>query len=607
MKKTLLESLVDYNMAMLRALADVRGAVLTSNHQSAAVEELAAQLSTPTSVAIALTDLSPAEREALATLQAAGGWMETPRFARRFGAVRTMGPARLERERPWESPANPAEGLWYRGLIFKGFRQTEAGVVEVVYVPDDLLTLLPEVSPRELTFALAPAATPPRVQPATVDLVEDVFGVLVHVRNHDVRLGPDDTLRPKDLQAINALFVSPAPAANVAHDDRLAFVLRLCRASDLVAVAQGRLVLNPNPARAWLQAPPARRLLELQMAWRDDADWNDLWHVPSLKPQPTGWKNNPILARRKVLGFLAHCRPGTWYGLDDLVTTVKSVDPDFQRPGGDYTTWYIHDQHGEPLMGFEHWDEVEGALLRYVLSGPLHWLGVTDLGFEEDPDSPAAFRLAETGLPLLGLAPSPATAPAEGPVPSAVEGPVPSAVEGPVPSAVEGPVPSAVEGPVPSTVEGPVLVVRDDLTVRIRTDASLYDRFQLSRFADLMEREADRVSYRISSASLARARRQGITVGQVSAFLRRASGDRVPASVLDGLRRWHDRSGAIWLEQGVVLRVDRPETLKALRQDRAIAPLLGDVLGPQAVLVPRANVSRVRRWLAEQGYLETGD
>ena len=567
MNKSLADSLVDYDMAMLRALAETRGAVLTSNHQPTAVEELAAQLSAPASVAIALDDLSPAESEALAALQAAGGWMETPRFARRFGAVRTMGPARLERERPWESPVNPAEGLWYRGLIFKGFRQTEAGVVEVVYIPDDLLALLPTAPPPEPPFAPEPTTTPPRVQPATSALVEDVFAVLVHVRNHPVRLTPDGSLRPTDLQAINALTVSPVPAARAARDERLAFVLNLCHASKLVTAAQGCLVLNPESARAWLQASPARQLLTLQTAWREDPDWNDLWHVPSLKPQPTGWKNDPVLARRRVLGFLARCRPGEWYGLDDLVAAIKSADPDFQRPDGDYTTWYIHDQAGEPLMGFEHWDEVEGALIRYLLSTPLHWLGVTDLGFEKDATFPSAFRLASTGLSLLNLAPPPE----------------------------------------PSAVEGPALVVRDDFTVRVRREASLYQRFQLARFAEFTGREADRVHYRISPASLARARRQGITAEQIRAFLVRASGEQVSSRVLNDLRRWYDRGGSVHLIEGTVLRVDHPETLKALRRDSAIAPLLGEVLGPQAVLVPRKNVSQVRRWLIQQGYLETGD
>jgi hypothetical protein len=585
MKKTLRESLVDYDMALLRALAEMRGALLTSNHQPTAVDELAAQLVSPASVAIACADLSPAEVEALAELQAAGGWMETPRFVRRFGAARPMGPGRLERERPWLAPTNPAEGLWYRGFIFKGFRQAEAGLVEVTYLPDDLLALLPTVPPAAPAFALEPAPAPSHVRPADSDLVEDVFSLLVYLRNHAVQVGPGDTLPLKDLQAVNALCVDPVPAASAAGDDRLALVVRLCRAAGLATVNQDRLAPHPPPdrqmkgaglaphpppdrqmkgaglaldadrVRGWLQATPAGRLAGLQAAWRDDPDWNDLWHVSTLRPQPTGgWKNDPRLARQKVLGFLAGCRPGAWYRLDDFVAAVKAADPDFQRPDGDYTAWYLHDQRGQSLMGFEHWDEVEGALLRSLVAGPLHWLGVTDLGCDADSGPAVAFRLA------------------------------------------------AAPGDEASTP--PPMTVGDDCTVHVLLTTSLYDRFQLARFADLVQRRADGVAYRISPASLARARRQGISVEQIGSFLARVSAQQVPLKALEALQRWHQRGGAIRLERGVILRVDHPDTLAALRRHPALAPLLGEALGPQAVLVPQANIQRVRHWLVEQGYLD---
>ena len=572
MKKTLYESLVDYDMALLRALAEVRGAVLASHHRLTAAEELAQQLATPASLAIALADLSPAEAEALAALLAAGGWMEAPRFARRFGTPRKMGPGRLERQRPWLAPANPAEGLWYRALIFKGFRQTESGVGEVVYIPQDLLPALssdgPRAGVRDTGVRVQPAPPPPHVQPASSDLVEDVFGVLVTVRNRGVRVKPDGSFHAGDLQAINALCVSPLPAALVADDGRLAFTLGLCRAARLVGLSQGRLTLKANPARAWLQATPDRRLLALQTAWRDDPDWNDLWHVPSLRPQPTGWKNEPRLARRQVLAFLAGCQPGAWVALDDFIAAVKASAPDFQRPDGDYTAWYIHGLDGQPLMGFEHWDQVEGALLRYLIGGPLHWLGVTDVGLPREAGPPTAFRLAGPSLALLELAP-------------------------PAPA-----------GSTPAPATPPALAVHGDFSVDLAPGASMVARFQLARFADFLGRQGDQVRYGLSPASLARARRQGIAGEQIGAFLARASGGRVPTGVTRALREWQARRGSARLEQGVVLRVDRPETLAALRRQPALARLLGEELGPRAVLVPQANLRQVRAWLAEQGYLE---
>ena len=48
---------------------------------------------------------------------------------------------------------------------------------------------------------------------------------------------------------------------------------------------------------------------------------------------------------------------------------------------------------GEYLRGFEHWDEVDGRLIRYIITGPLHWLGVLDLARPEAEQEVTAFRL----------------------------------------------------------------------------------------------------------------------------------------------------------------------------------------------------------------------
>jgi hypothetical protein len=596
MKRTLHESLVDCDMALLRAVAETRGAVLTSNHRLTAAEELASQLTAPASLAIALGELSAQETEPLAALQAAGGWMEAPRFARRFGAIRITGPGRLEREQPWRSPANPAEALWYRALIFKGFHQTEAGVVEIMYIPDDVLSLLQELLPENLlqgersgSLTIQGVAPPQHIQPANIDVVEDVFGVLVAVRNYTLRLKPDGSLAPKDLQALNATCVTPVPPASAADDDRLALIVHLCLAAGLVTVSQDRLALSPDPARAWLQAGPAHQLLALQSAWCNDPGWNDLWHVPSLKPQPTGWKNDPVMTRHRVLDFLAHLHAGDWYSLAELVQAIKSTQPDFQRPDGDYTSWYIHDSQGQPLMGFEHWDDVEGELLRYLICAPLHWLGVTHVGHSADLGRPVAFCLAASGLPLLARLTPASVQPAPGQRDFA---PSPA-------GELRNDQSQAPPG-------GSPLVVRDDFSVWVARDTSLYTRFQLARFADFLGRETDRVGYRISSTSLARARRQGITQEQISPFLTRSSRGRTPARVVEGLRKWYGRSGSVRLEQSIVLRVARPEILKVLQDHAEIGPLLGESLGPQAVLIPRGNVEQVRRWLLKQGYLDVG-
>ncbi len=575
MERTLSESLVDYEMPMLDVLAEMRGAQLTTRHQAAAVEQLADQLLAPASVAIALSDLSPAEHEALEEMQAAGGWMELHRSARRFGEIRPMGAGRLAREKPWLAPANAAEGLWYRGLIFKDFKQTESGLVEVVYIPQDLLPLLtpPAGRPAVVRAELETTSAPAFIRAATDDLIEDMFGLLVHVRNHPVRITAGEKLNASDLAAVNALRVEPAgqDAQALQADDYLAFVFHLSRQAGLLDVSRGYIVVSREPALAWLRATRQDALALLAGLWRDDGEWNDLAHVPGLRLQSTGWKNNPLLARRGVLEYLSACRPNAWYSIDTLIATIKAENPDFQRMGGDYTTWYLEDLAGRSLMGFENWDQVEGALIRYLVTHALFWLGLVDLGLGQASAEPVAFRpaaampdfLVRQSVELTQLAPE----------------------------------------PTPEVGEESLIRFDEDFGIGLRRRASLFDRYQLARFAAYTGLDSEWVLYRLGPETVAAAHRQGVNADQILAFLSRVSGDKVPQSVAEAVLRWQTAGSAVRLQQVVILSVESAQLLARLQAEPTLQPLLGDVLGPTTVVVPRAHVAAVRQWLQKRGYL----
>ena len=134
--------LIDYDMTMLRVLAQSRGVELTTNRQSEAADQLASLLLEPLSVRTALARLNAEAREALDALLSAGGRLRAPHFFRRFGQVRPIGPGRLEREALWQDPANPAEELWYAGLIYRAFIHDDAGPGEFVFAIRDLLGTL---------------------------------------------------------------------------------------------------------------------------------------------------------------------------------------------------------------------------------------------------------------------------------------------------------------------------------------------------------------------------------------------------------------------------------------------------------------------------------
>lgn len=548
--------LIDYNMAMLRALARNRGATLTTNRQVEAADRLATALLEPLSVRTALSRLSPPGREALETLLAAGGRMRAPQFDRRFGQVRPIGPGRLEREAPWQDPANPAEELLYAGLIFRTFHQDESGPGEFVFVPDDLRPLLPQPQVVPPAFAVETVSEHPSGDVRT--LVHDLFVYLVYLQTHDVRPYADGRLGRRDLTVLrNAMSPDAGPVAgDIAR--RLSLVRHLAERLEFVLQVED-LRLAPGAVKRWLTAPPARQLAVLQETWRDDPTWNDLCHVPGLVcDQETPWRNDPVATRRALMVLLARCPQDVWWSLDSFVAAVRETHPDFQRPDGDYASWYIRDAaSGEYLSGFESWDQVDGALLADLLTGPLRWLGIVATAAD---GANIACSLTKSGARFLGLLP--------------------------------------VE-PAPSP--SPPIIVRPDFRVEIPSPVNLYTRFQLERFADL--ENVQPCCYRLTVGGLGRALARDVQVEQVLAFLRQASEGRVPANVVGQLQLWAGRYGQVKLQSVALLTVKSERVLKELSVLPETRDLIGQVLSPTSALVRQQDLTRLRKELGKLGYL----
>jgi len=569
--KTMYHSLVDYEMAQLQAIAACRAVSLTTLSQPEAVEMLVDILLSPAETAIVLDSLTDTEQEALRFLLTNGGQIDSGRFIRHYGEIRLMGAARLERERPWENPANATEGLWYRGLIFKMLQITPEGSREIIYIPEDLLPLLKDSELGDTATATTPAAFTVSLAPIPAStlggegrLRENIFSLLVYLQTTPVRL-QRDTVTPNDKQALVEVLL-PALVTNFPLAAELDFLLHLAQRADLLENAHSRLKPARDPARAWLQAPPAEQTRSLQNAWRADPTWNDLWHVPGLVPQPTGWENSPMLARSKILNYLAELKAAadTWYPLDDFIGTIKRIDPDFQRPNGDYNSWYIQDDDGQSLMGFKNWDKVEGALIRHLLTHILPVLGVLDLGLPTETSTPTSFRITPQGKEFL----------------------------------------AGQEIPPPPSPQPRYLRVDANFLVQVLADTSLNDRFQLARFAALERREPDRTIYRITQASVGKALRNGVTAEQMVAFLARATNNRTPLKVVETLRTWGKRQDTARIEQATLLRLKSEQLVAELRENRELRPLLGEVIGPKTIIIPVQHLAEVRRILIELGYLE---
>src|SRR5690606_31938877 len=96
-------------------------------------------------------------------------------------------------------------------------------------------------------------------------------------------------------------------------------------------------------------------------------------------------------------------QPSGWYRIPEIVAAIQQSDPEFQRPLAQFDVWELrHSVTQESLQGFDHWDAVEGELLRFLLRNPLHWLGAVDLA-EPSAGDEWLFSLTNWGARWLGM------------------------------------------------------------------------------------------------------------------------------------------------------------------------------------------------------------
>jgi hypothetical protein len=558
--KDLQTSLRDHSMAMLRVIAELNGTELATNARDDASVQLADALRAGEAVADALRRCSPGARAAWRALATAGGRMKVPAFARLYGALRPVGPGKLERDMPWRDPANPAEELWYWGLIYRGFADSGNGPAEYFYIPDDLQTQGTEESASRtppVKAALLPVDLSPTQGHRAWPLAIDACNLLADLSDSPLRIDTTGHLRGSDEVRLREALLLQEP---------IRFAMLLSLAKDLGWLesedTEGRLSVRSDPVGEWLRADPWEQQTALFSAWRESTDWNDLRRMPSVRAEGE-WRNDPRLARRAIIAALAGLVPGAWYSIADLVRWQKQIDPDFQRPDGNYAGWYLRDTAtGRYLSGFESWDEVEGRLIYYIISEPLFWLGALELGVAGE-ERRELFRLLPAGAAWI------------------------------CGSGAPEPPPLAQ------------LLAGDDFSITVPLAVPLVDRYRLLRFTERVQevpQPGQPTRHRITRRSLARARSSGLQAGRIVQFLRHATGGQIPDRVVVALERWQRHGGSVRVTRGAVLRVEDASILATLRADPSLAPLLGDLLSAQAVLVPSASLPRLLSALAELGY-----
>lgn len=537
----LYHSLLGQDLGNLHIVAELWGIELKSNSADLAAKELGASLPDPSLVAEITAALTPEARQALAALIHAGGRIPYAAFTRQFGEVREMGAARRDRERPHLKPASTAEVLFYRALIARAFFDTDQGPQEFAYIPDDLISLLRvgagHIVPLQKMEPLGRPATP---------------GEKAHIIPADDRILDDATTLLAALRMGRSDFAKHAEGAqsDLQHDAKL---ISLLHAAGLLK----KNIPQTEAVRKFLEASRADALHMLIQAWQTSETLDELRLIPRLICEGE-WKNQPLATRRFLLNLLEAPPGAKWWNLNSFINDIKRQYPDFQRPAGDYDSWFIkRAADGTYLRGFESWDEVDGTLIRFFITDILHWLGMADLAGAASDGEITAFR--HTTLDSRR-----------------------------------------------SNIENRKLKISSNGKIIAPRLTPRSVRYQIARFCGWGEEKAEEYEYRITPQSLTKAKEQGLKVEHLLALLAKHADAGIPPVLVKALKRWEANGTEARAETQVVLRVSQPEVLKELRRSKA-ARFLGEPLGPTAVVIKPGAQSKVMAALAELGLLAEDD
>jgi hypothetical protein len=460
-------------------------------------------------------------------------------FTRQFGELRAFGVARRGRENPDQNPISAVEILWYRGLIGRAFLNLTKEPQEYAYIPDEFLNMIDDSQPQLKVPLPRPASEAEnKIQtPARDSILDDATVLLAALRMN----------RP-----FEKTHLPQRPAY-------IHFLLAVLSQANLITAER---LPEPEKVKDFLSTPRADSLLLLFQVWQKSKNINDLKMLPGLICDGD-WNNDPQIPRDLVIEIISQLDPATWWSIPSVLSQLKSQMPDFQRPAGDYDSWFILDEktHNH-LRGFESWDKVDGALIRYLIGGPLFWLGIVDIARAGKSSPPLSFRISEIGRSLLKGQP-----------------------------------------PILANNESGLITITSEGTLFADEQVPRPIRYQLSRFCEPILTGKSENKYRITAESLLQAGEQGLRPTQLTQLLQQSRVKNLPQSIVEALDRWEKYGAEVSVEPALLLHLDKPELMPILQKTPGTSRCLGEILNPKVVVVKPGRLEPLKQALAEIGLL----
>ncbi len=505
-----------------------------------------------------LRHLDKKERQVLDALIIENGQMMASQFEREYGFLAPPDPYSFGVRGPARGQLAPADALWRHGLIYHGIGRIEEWTGELVFVPDELLKLLPHVA--KPPFGELLVAPRDEVHPmAHGDVIHDIGMLSCYVERETVRAVHGDRLPKRDILLLNrdlSLQQDVQQARNEGDAEWITFVHHLAQLLGLVKV-QGGIISASDKAEQWLRQTRDRQMREAWHLFQKDGSWNDiLLGVPRQFVYSYPGPQHIVATRGRVLAALAQCPEGKWLTLNSLGQAMRAHSPTFLRSNTGPASWPAWSSN----YFFGSWDEVEGNLIAYLLGGPLAWFGLVNVTAGAHPDKPTAFRLTGLGSLLLGISKKQIAEPVSEPI-----------------------------------------VVQANFEILAPHETAPSVLYRLQQVAQLNKRDKASI-YNLSQEAIWRHLQRGGNVEGIITFLETAAGRPLPQNVAYTLLEWADKHGQLTIEQATLLTTASEALMSELRASKKVGLPIAETVSPLAVTLRDGEIADLVERLKKGGY-----
>ena len=599
--------LTQYDVNILKTLARARKMETKNQSKNALVEMLAGAISQRDEVERALAHVGPVERLVLGLVQRAGGELNTNAVKQKLAKspLLTLKPANQPIWRLNQKNAgNPnysgkptlddvAARLAQLGLAFGyGLVQSPHNSRQVIgfelaqylAIPQEIRAFLPSFVEEKQTKVSEPA----RIVPGSARNFQRDLSRYWSFARREGKLDVTTqgwVYKKTATELGKTLGWNDKSKLDEKNSSYFFFLRRMLGALGLMTTEQvnewGTVIpatfVASDEKNFWTQ-PPAERVKQAFAAYLDTTAWNELrlpkgtYGLDHRRPAPPQLK----AMRRVVIENIKKHGATTWVTLADLLEDLrishyeflfprnKANTPHYGYPSNYSTPYYqSNNPYGVTYNNINDeasgWEQVEGAIITHLVTGPLHWLGLTDVGF--DGDTPVAFRLTAMGAWLLGLGTE-----------------------------------------IRINEEGGRVVVQPNFQIVAMEPIAENVLMTLDEFTQF-EGGDHALTYRLTREAVYRGQRANWDALRIIAYLEDATHTPLPQNVKRSLEEWQALHERITLRRGVsLLHAEDAATLDALFAHAALAPILGRRIGADVTL-PVENVPAVNARLREAGWL----